>query len=98
MIESVSATEPKCIATLKDWGRINITVLDNNTLFLAAGTNGKQDLLSSIGGILGGHKVDKTHPFQDWFIGELWWIGSVEGMLANIMISAISKSQSRFGV
>lgn len=98
MVEVVSAIEPKLIATLTDWGRVNITVLDNNTLFLAAGTNGKQDLLSGVLGVLGGHKVDKTHPFQDWFIGELWWIGSVDGMVANIMISALSKSQSRFNV
>lgn len=98
MIEIVSSQEPKLIATLKDWSRVNITVLDNNTLFLGAGTIGKQELLSSAGGILGGHKVDKTHPFQDWFIGELWWIGSIDGMLANVMISSPLKSQSRFGV
>ena len=96
MIEPISAVEPKCLLTLTEWGRVNITIDDNNAIFLASGTNGKQDLLTGILGVLGGHKVDKTHPFQDWFIGELWAIASVDNTLANVMVSSPIKSQSRF--
>lgn len=97
MLELISATEPKLIATLKEWSRVNITVKDNNAVFLEAGTNGKQGLLQGVLGVLGGHTVDKTHPYQDWAIGELWAIASVENTLMNIMVAAPVKSQSRFG-
>lgn len=83
MIETVSAVEPKAIVRGNGWMRVWIDVLDNNTLFVGYS---KQDLLSTANGLLGGTPVDKTHPLREWFDGELWWIGSVNGMTVNIVI------------
>lgn len=83
MIQPVSAVEPKAIARFNDWVRIRIDVLDNNTVYVGMS---KADLQSGLLATLGGIPVDKTHPYNDWVKGEVWWIASVDNTLCNLVV------------
>lgn len=84
MIEIVSAVEPKCIGTFEDWTRVNIDVLDNNSIAI---DSSKAGLLSvGPGGLLGGKPIDKNHPYQDWVKGELWVIANVDNTVTNLTV------------
>lgn len=68
---------------MNGWYRLRVDVLDNNTIFLGYSHD---DLTGSIGGFLAGIPVDKAHPFSDWVSGEVWWVGSVNNVIVNVVV------------
>lgn len=83
MIQLISAVEPKAIVRVTGWHRVNIDVLDNGEVFIGYS---KQDLATGISTFLGGKPVDKNHPYQDWFEGELWIVASIDQTAINILV------------
>lgn len=83
MIQLVSSADPKCVATFRDWTRISIDVLDNNSIAI---DSSKEGLLSVGSGFLGGKPITKSKPYQDWVKGEFWIIANVDNTVINITI------------
>lgn len=83
MIGNASSIDPKVLTSARQWSRIVIDVLDNNTLYIGSS---RESLLSSGIGVVGGTPIDKNHPYREWIFGDLWYIGSVDGMVFNYEI------------